>query len=724
MINMMRYTCRSPLWRRNRTQIREESRAILRVYFNYGYAQLLLIQATRAMDKNSVGNTENTTPESSSGSTGSHSHNAYVTIKPSTDASLEDIREEILKALEKRKMKRVSSWVSKFKLVDRKSRKELKDFRPLVVLSGTGSKVDPFEIDMVVDGAPRELDTYKEEEYQVTKFLSYGRRQKRIIRLTKKGIENVRGNEASSQHAYSEVFYTALIDKDVLVISYTDAKEHRYKSDVAIRLVQNINDRVSAFMRIEKNYLIKPEKAREKARKAQEMVHHRWKTQSMEFSPDHVKTFNQKLVKSSKDLSNRRATLKKKTLKSTHRRTHSMSVGSWNHNKERSLAHQKSLNLQLIDEKSGCTRDSRATSSQHNEDLGEKTGASTEKVESSTYKPSSTLRLSIDMFLCGNSVEGSARKRFLKGINVYERKPESLCQVIRKFVDSMAVYVKEHRMDEMLKSVGDVPESRKEELIGDAIEDSLQRTVVNPIYLRVTKTLRETTQTSDERYLRNARMLVLKSQDFFGIRKEYIRPNGWSEGVTKLSMLEHSANPILQLKVLVGTAHSIFESHNKAAMELSKSKEIEFLSADDFFPIFLFVMVNSTQKHPHLNKQLMWGLCSKSDLQGEGGYYLTVYEAAIMYITDYKIEEEKRLVDIDANEDTQAFPEDTDTNKNRDRGDTEYFGGNSDEDESQCEVRSVASNISEASSPEGHGVYEGEGLKATTASLEKILEES
>jgi len=64
-------------------------------------------------------------------------------------------------------------------------------------------------------------------------------------------------------------------------------------------------------------------------------------------------------------------------------------------------------------------------------------------------------------------------------------------------------------------------------LIGDAIEDSLQRTVVNPIYLRVTKTLRETTQTSDERYLRNARMLVLKSQDFFGIRKEYIRPNGW-----------------------------------------------------------------------------------------------------------------------------------------------------------------------------------------------------
>eukprot|EP00466_Bigelowiella_natans_P003389 jgi/Bigna1/80631/fgenesh1_pg.72_\ len=653
-------TTKSPLWRRNRTQIREESRAILRVYFNYGYAQLLLIQATRAMDKNS-GNTENTTPESSSGSTGSHSHNAYVTIKPSTDASLEDIREEILKALEKRKMKRVSSWVSKFKLVDRKSRKELKDFRPLVVLSGTGSKVDPFEIDMVVDGAPRELDTYKEEEYQVTKFLSYGRRQKRIIRLTKKGIENVRGNEASSQHAYSEVFYTALIDKDVLVISYTDAKEHRYKSDVAIRLVQNINDRVSAFMRIEKNYLIKPEKAREKARK--------------------VKTFNQKLVKSSKDLSNRRATLKKKTLKSTHRRTHSMSV---------------------------------------------ETGASTEKVESSTYKPSSTLRLSIDMFLCGNSVEGSARKRFLKGITgkIHQSTLNRLAHVIRKFVDSMAVYVKEHRMDEMLKSVGDVPESRKEELIGDAIEDSLQRTVVNPIYLRVTKTLRETTQTSDERYLRNARMLVLKSQDFFGIRKEYIRPNGWSEGVTKLSMLEHSANPILQLKVLVGTAHSIFESHNKAAMELSKSKEIEFLSADDFFPIFLFVMVNSTQKHPHLNKQLMWGLCSKSDLQGEGGYYLTVYEAAIMYITDYKIEEEKRLVDIDANEDTQAFPEDTDTNKNRDRGDTEYFGGNSDEDESQCEVRSVASNISEASSPEGHGVYEGEGLKATTASLEKILEES
>ncbi len=56
------------------------------------------------------------------------------------------------------------------------------------------------------------------------------------------------------------------------------------------------------------------------------------------------------------------------------------------------------------------------------------------------------------------------------------------------------------------------------------------------------------------------------------------------------------------------------------------------LGADDFFPVFTFVVVRAQLTRPLLLKELLWSLCDPLMLQGEGGYYLTVYEAALEYI--------------------------------------------------------------------------------------------
>merc|ERR1711918_280394 len=88
----------------------------------------------------------------------------------------------------------------------------------------------------------------------------------------------------------------------------------------------------------------------------------------------------------------------------------------------------------------------------------------------------------------------------------------------------------------------------------------------------------------------------------------------------------------MQLKTLVTVAHSIFEEYNTEAIKHKEKPKL--LNGDDFFPIFVFVMAQSGMRRPHLNKRLMWGLCSKRELQGEGGYYFTVFEAALLYITE------------------------------------------------------------------------------------------
>jgi len=56
------------------------------------------------------------------------------------------------------------------------------------------------------------------------------------------------------------------------------------------------------------------------------------------------------------------------------------------------------------------------------------------------------------------------------------------------------------------------------------------------------------------------------------------------------------------------------------------------LGADDFFPVFTFVVVRAQLSRPLLLKELLWALCDPLMLQGEGGYYLTMYEAALEYI--------------------------------------------------------------------------------------------
>ena len=62
------------------------------------------------------------------------------------------------------------------------------------------------------------------------------------------------------------------------------------------------------------------------------------------------------------------------------------------------------------------------------------------------------------------------------------------------------------------------------------------------------------------------------------------------------------------------------------------------IGADDFLPIFLYVLCHSTIETPLLTKELLWGLCHPDQLYGESGYYLTVYESALDFIENIEVD--------------------------------------------------------------------------------------
>ena len=120
-------------------------------------------------------------------------------------------------------------------------------------------------------------------------------------------------------------------------------------------------------------------------------------------------------------------------------------------------------------------------------------------------------------------------------------------------------------------------------------------------------------------------------------------PLHWKTAAFELSQLENNLTPTYQLMTLTRTMKAIYHEFKVAVLpELTEKgfKDI-YIAADDLVPIFLFVLSHTTTlRHPLQNRDLMWALCHPDQLQGEAGYYLTVYESALEFITHESMDAE------------------------------------------------------------------------------------
>jgi hypothetical protein len=66
----------------------------------------------------------------------------------------------------------------------------------------------------------------------------------------------------------------------------------------------------------------------------------------------------------------------------------------------------------------------------------------------------------------------------------------------------------------------------------------------------------------------------------------------------------------------------------------NEEKKTTFISADDFLPLFTYVLVQADMPQLILVKELMNTLVDDEETYGECGYYLTTLEAAVQYVSD------------------------------------------------------------------------------------------
>jgi hypothetical protein len=174
--------------------------------------------------------------------------------------------------------------------------------------------------------------------------------------------------------------------------------------------------------------------------------------------------------------------------------------------------------------------------------------------------------------------------------------------------------------------------------------------------------------------------LSSRSQQQLGINPSHISCLQWSTACFELSGVERNPTPSTKLLAIVRTAKAIISEYTNEVLprfmlnasiknagkpvslpEPTESRQFEgegaanskstisrmsshlsstsgvvssslVLSADDLLPIFIFVLCRSRLQTPLQNKELLWNLCHPDQLHGEPGYYLTIYESAVMYV--------------------------------------------------------------------------------------------
>jgi hypothetical protein len=278
------------------------------------------------------------------------------------------------------------------------------------------------------------------------------------------------------------------------------------------------------------------------------------------------------------------------------------------------------------------------------------------------------------LWLDPHSEEGKARAKFLRAFPGLEAKPEALLAATRKFLDSFRTYMERKRIDVLRKRiVGDPAAAANaspdmdqlslaefESSFHARVERSAEVAVLLPILPRLHASLatippeRGGTRDADALVARQCALLRSKwSQAEFGIPLRHHSPSTWSAASRELRQIELFDLPCDKLEVLLGTAKAIYQTFKiESQAKLMKQKAEEaaavngavssaavssssslFLAGDEFFPIFTFVLAHTPLRVGIVSlKHALWGLADPAALQGEAGYYLTVFDAAIEFV--------------------------------------------------------------------------------------------
>jgi hypothetical protein len=165
------------------------------------------------------------------------------------------------------------------------------------------------------------------------------------------------------------------------------------------------------------------------------------------------------------------------------------------------------------------------------------------------------------------------------------------------------------------------------------VRDAIRRQLEIEVYVACAIRLRTVLEIAHKKQQRDLTQKIsifrTKPQSFFGIPAEHHSPTNWKEVVQALSAVPSHTLPLDRLQSLLDCAKSVPKVFSREHPTYQKP-----LGADDFLPIFIYILVHVTIPNLlALNVELQ-NLCDREKRMSEVGYYLATFEASITHISE------------------------------------------------------------------------------------------
>lgn len=278
--------------------------------------------------------------------------------------------------------------------------------------------------------------------------------------------------------------------------------------------------------------------------------------------------------------------------------------------------------------------------------------ASLEKIDT-TGEPAEPKWLSYDLFMSlnnGGTVEGNTCFKFLQAFrNRCAMIEAAVCPECKKFEDkplaaealkdlrNVITNIEKFVVDNLHPQYADTMSLMEQsvnaqELIEDCVFHAVEDTILVPLEKPIAFLVGATIDLDVEaRLARNIEKLRGRSQTELGIPEHLQSEDDFGLSCHHLSMMDERPLPIDKIHELLQSALEIFKSCGAKDLEW---RENSALTADDYLPIHIYVVVKSGLKRPLFLKEYLGAMIHPSKMLGEIGYFLTMFEVALQYIAD------------------------------------------------------------------------------------------
>ena len=212
---------------------------------------------------------------------------------------------------------------------------------------------------------------------------------------------------------------------------------------------------------------------------------------------------------------------------------------------------------------------------------------------------------------------------------------------LRQFVDGMRDYILEHhaaKFEELVASdmlLNPTKEGAKDggisavsRVVTKCAEESMVQVLSDKIFSAVDAIVTHDAAASwSQRYA----ILCSKPQSFFNIKKEFQCNQNWHSAVTACTDLTMATLPSDKLEALMETARCIYDRFKELQPKIT-------LGADDFVPIFMFVLSRARADRALHDCVVIVHLCPEQMMSGECTYYMSTFEAAVEYMAKMDVD--------------------------------------------------------------------------------------